>query len=89
MSPVIIACIAYICAMNLFIGLYIGRRGARRFIGIGPGAVLLWLFCIGGVFFIRYAQDSYGFHATPKDIVFSLAFGVIGWIVGRVLRGEK
>jgi hypothetical protein len=89
MSPVVIACIAYICAMNLLIGLYIGRRGAKWFIGYGAGAILICIFCFGGMIFLRYAQNSYGFHATPKDIAISLAFGVVGFVVGRFFKEAK
>jgi hypothetical protein len=75
--------------MNLFIGLYVGHRGSRFFMGVGPAGILLWFLCIGGFIYVRYAQNNYGYHASLKHITLGLAFGVVGWIVGRVLRREK
>ena len=60
MSPVIIGCIAYICAMNLFIGLYIGRRGSRWFIGIG-------LVAFGCGFSASEVYSSFVMHRTVTD----------------------
>jgi len=88
-SQVVFACIASICSLNLFIGLYIGRRGPRWFVGIGPGAVLLLLGCLGVAWLLRYAQDHCGYHASPGQIAFTLAFGVFGWIGGRILRNRR
>jgi hypothetical protein len=88
MSSVVIACIASICVLNLSIGAYIGRRGSRWFVGVGPGALLLMFLGVGVIYLLRYAQDSYGYHATLKHIVFTLTFALVGYIGGRVLRGR-
>jgi hypothetical protein len=86
MPPVVVACIASVFIMNLSFGLYLGRRGSKWNVEMGPGGLLLLLFGVGVAFLVWYAQDNYGYHATAEQIEFSFLFVAIGYVCGRKLR---
>ena len=80
--------IGIICIVNVLLASYIGRRGRNWFINTGPVGMILFGLCICMLFWVKYAQDNYGFtfRLVHSPIVFAPA--IIALILGAKSRGS-
>src|SRR5690348_2511093 len=80
--------VAVICALNFCVGLYLGNRRTDR--ALSPGIVVVFSFLAPGVaLLVLYAQNHYDFHAKAMEIELSLLFIILGFGLGRFLRGRQ
>jgi hypothetical protein len=88
-TNIVFLAVAYICLLNVCIGLYLGLLGADGFARPRPVALLIMLLGMGAPLLLLYAQKNYGFKAQPKHIATSLVFLAIAYIAGRAFRSKS
>lgn len=86
METIVFVAVAYICLLNVCIGLYLGVLGADGFAHPRPVALLIMLLGMGAPLLLLYAQKNHGFMAQPKHIATSVVFFAIAYIAGRGFR---
>ena len=87
-SNIAIVSVAYICFLNVCIGLYIGHFGLDGFARPRPIGLLIMLLGMIAGWLLLYMQKKYGFVAQPKHIGVSVVFFAIGFFVGRGWRSR-
>ena len=85
-TKIVLACVSYICLLNVCIGLYLGLFGVQGFARPRPAALLIMLLGMGAPLLFTYAQNKHGFKAQPTHIVISLAFLAVAFVCGRIWR---
>lgn len=85
-SNIALVSVAYICFLNVCIGLYTGHFGLDGFARPRPIGLFIMFLGMIAAWLLLYAQQTYGFIAQPKHIGVSVGFFAIGFFVGRCWR---
>jgi hypothetical protein len=88
-SAVPLLAVAYICALNVAIGCYVGWFGHDGFARPRPIAYVIMLLVFGAGWFLVYAQNSFGFHAQAKHIIVGVACFAAGFIGTKLLHARR